>query len=264
MKNKKIIALALSASLFSATAAFSQTATPAAAPAPSGPGFNVAGGTLTLNLGVNSDYVFRGYEQNGGKPAVNGGFDFVRPLIGDTNIFIGNWDSMTKGGTPTVAGAHMENDYYAGLRRAFGSVSVDLGYISANYPSYTKSKATENPNFGEYYTKVSFAPDKQPYTLGFQYAINDTGGYLSAQPKKYIDKNYFELDASYDFGTFQTNASYGIFEKDTDTLTLTASKSFYDITFGASYINASKDNKTLSNLSKNTKEYFNLSASKTF
>ena len=58
------IALALAAM---AGAANAQTSAPAAAPEH----------TLTANVGIFSQYIFRGISQTAGKPALQGGFDYA-------------------------------------------------------------------------------------------------------------------------------------------------------------------------------------------
>src|ERR1700751_3732521 len=45
--------------------------------------------TLTANVGFFSEYVFRGIEQTGGKPAVQGGFDYTHP----SGFYVGTWAS---------------------------------------------------------------------------------------------------------------------------------------------------------------------------
>ena len=45
--------------------------------------------TLSANVFLVSDYFFRGITQTWGKPAVQGGFDFVH----DSGIYLGTWAS---------------------------------------------------------------------------------------------------------------------------------------------------------------------------
>ena len=45
--------------------------------------------TLSANVFLVSDYLFRGITQTWGKPAIQGGFDFVH----DSGIYLGTWAS---------------------------------------------------------------------------------------------------------------------------------------------------------------------------
>src|SRR5512140_3616978 len=61
--------------------AWAQTAAPAAASAPASPH------TVTGNVGITSQYVFRGLTQTDGKPAVQGGFDYAH----SSGLYAGTW-----------------------------------------------------------------------------------------------------------------------------------------------------------------------------
>jgi len=45
--------------------------------------------TLTANVGLYSEYIFRGIAQTGGKPAVQGGFDYAH----SSGFYAGTWAS---------------------------------------------------------------------------------------------------------------------------------------------------------------------------
>ena len=113
----------------------------------------------------------------------------------------------------------------------------------------------------EYYGKLTIAPDKQPYTLGIAYYVDDTGGYKIQN--KDVGGNYYEINATYNFGPAQGLVSYGVFENETKTTTVSVSKEIIGIGFTLSYINAEKDDNTLSALNKN-RDYVTLSAKKVF
>ena len=80
------VAAAALAALF-AGSALAQTPPPAAAPAPAPapePDF-----TFTSNVGLFSQYVFRGISQTNEKPAIQGGFD----LGHKSGLYVGTWAS---------------------------------------------------------------------------------------------------------------------------------------------------------------------------
>src|ERR1700693_4589763 len=79
----RLLAAALS-SLFAGTV-FAQATPPAAEPPkPPEPDY-----TITGNLGIYSQYIFRGLTQTDQKPAFQGGFDFAHK----NGIYLGTWGS---------------------------------------------------------------------------------------------------------------------------------------------------------------------------
>src|ERR1043165_6505878 len=78
-------AKALAVAAFLPAAVLAQTPPPAPAPAaPPAPDY-----TLTANVGLFSEYIFRGISQTGGKPAVQGGFDWTH----SSGFYFGTWAS---------------------------------------------------------------------------------------------------------------------------------------------------------------------------
>jgi uncharacterized protein (TIGR02001 family) len=67
---------------------------------------------LTGNLGLTSDYRFRGVSQTQNAPAVQGGIDYAH----SSGLYIGNWNSSVSSQVYT-AGAGVENDLYAGYKK---------------------------------------------------------------------------------------------------------------------------------------------------
>ena len=65
--------------------ATAQTPAPAATPAPA----PAPEHTLTANVGIFSQYIFRGLSQTAGKPAIQGGFDYAH----SSGFYAGTWAS---------------------------------------------------------------------------------------------------------------------------------------------------------------------------
>jgi hypothetical protein len=107
---------------------------------------------------------------------------------------------------------------------------------------------------------LTVAPAKQPYTFGLAYYVDDTDGQKNETSK--VDRNYYEVNAGYNFGPVQGFASYGVWDKETKTTTLSLSKEFIGVGFTASYISADKEG-SLSGLDKD-RDYVTLSAKKVF
>ena len=87
--------------------------------------------TIEGNITLTSDYVFRGVSQTAESPAVQGGFDISGDLL-----YAGVWGSNANysNGTDAGDGASGEFDFYVGLTKDFGSMSLDLGAVHYDYP----------------------------------------------------------------------------------------------------------------------------------
>lgn len=105
------------------------------------------------NVGLATDYTFRGISQTGEGPAVQGGFDYTNDIF-----YGGVWASNVD-----AAGANLEVDVYAGLKPTFGAVSTDFGVIGYFYPQ-AKDQGGEL-DYAEVYAKASFSP-AQGFTVG--------------------------------------------------------------------------------------------------
>jgi uncharacterized protein (TIGR02001 family) len=92
-----------------------------------------AGGKLewTANFGATSDYIFRGFSQNGREPAVQGGLDVSYGMF-----YAGTWVSMVNFDPPGVTAieAGTEVDVYAGFKPKWGDITFDFGVIGYLYP----------------------------------------------------------------------------------------------------------------------------------
>jgi len=213
----------------------------------------VGKGSLTFNAGINSQYISRGVDQNKDKVSPFVGADFTYP-ISSINFYVGAWTAAQD--NVTGAGGQ-ERDYYLGLNTTAGLATFDVGYISYNYPG---APTKDIKQYGEWYGKITLAPEKKPYTFGAAYYMDDTDGVKSGT--KTLDKDYYEFNATYDFGPVQSQIIYGVLDNDTTTKTVSISKELATVNFTFSYINAEKDS-SVSNLNKN-RDYLTLSAKKTF
>ena len=207
-------------------------------------------GTIAFNAGYNTSYIWRGLDQNGGSGAPYIGADLSTPL----GIYIGTWTSAAGGNASSHS---QEVDIYAGIKKSFGPVTVDIGVIEYRYPG--GDSASSPINFTEGYVKLNVAPDKAPFTIGAAYFEDDTKANQGTRGTT-AAKSYQEVNATYDFGMFQSFVSYGEYKNTTDVTTLTLSKSLFDLGFALSYIDS---NKAGANGSTN-REFAVLNVSKTF
>lgn len=86
--------------------------------------------TYTANFGVTSDYIFRGFSQSSGDPAVQGGVDMTYKWF-----YVGAWASSInfgRDGQRRIASS--EVDLYAGIKPVVGRFTFGLGVIYYMYP----------------------------------------------------------------------------------------------------------------------------------
>ncbi len=88
---------------------------------------------ITGNFAVTSQYVFRGFAQTAENPTIQAGVDLTYKLF-----YAGMWASgLDFGRDPIRPGqdiAHVEIDYYAGIKPVLGRFTFDFGGIYYTYP----------------------------------------------------------------------------------------------------------------------------------
>jgi len=84
----------------------------------------VALAEVTANVGVTSNYIWRGVTQSGNDSAVSGGLDYGH----DSGIYVGTWTSSL------AYTGNYELDLYAGYAGEAGGFSYDVGLIQYMYP----------------------------------------------------------------------------------------------------------------------------------
>lgn len=107
--------------------ALAQTPAPAAPPPPD----NV----VTANVGIFSEYIFRGITQTAGKPAVQGGFDWAH----SSGFYAGTWGSNISWleDFGLYSKSSLEWDFYGGYKNTFPGAEdffYDIGTIYYYYP----------------------------------------------------------------------------------------------------------------------------------
>lgn len=144
--------------------------------------------TVTANVGLVSNYVYRGITQTVGKPAVQGGFDYAH----SSGLYAGVWGSNVSWitGSGATGDASLELDTYFGFKNSFAEdFSYDVGYVRYNYlgtytPPATYAKADTEEIYGALGYKWVTA--KYSYSLGKFLTVPGASG-----------TNYVELNANY-------------------------------------------------------------------
>lgn len=175
------------------TPVFAQTAPDAEATPPA---------PLTANVGLFSSYRFRGIDQTYGKPALQGGFDYVH----SSGLYVGNWNSNVQSGAGYPDG-NLEMDFYGGYKSSFGDFGIDVGALYYYYPGSQARGLTGGRTTGPVDNKELYiAGSWKTVSLKWSYAIDDyfstrgvnSSGALNNQRTR--GSNYLDLTATYDLG----------------------------------------------------------------
>jgi uncharacterized protein (TIGR02001 family) len=158
-----------------------QAADPAPAPEPES--------TLSFNLGVVSEYRYRGIAQSAKMPALQGGFDYADK----SGAYIGSWassitwikDSDPKG----AAKGPVEIDIYGGYKGALSDdVAYDLGVLQYWYSGNNLStvKGFVDANTFEVYGALSMGA----FTAKLSNSTGNLFGYVNSKNSRYLDVSY--------------------------------------------------------------------------
>lgn len=155
--------------------------------------------TVASNVGIVSDYLFRGISQSHGKPAVQGGVDYSH----SSGFYLGAWGSSITWVKDWLGKGRTEIDLYGGYKNSFagGDWNYDFGAIAYNYPGKGAAIATvlANPNTQEIYAGLGYKWLSAKYSYATSsHFIGWFGG--TALNKNTRGSDYLELNANYDLG----------------------------------------------------------------
>ena len=176
MKTMKTLAVAIGAALgataFPALAADKAPVTvinvyeegaPAAAPAEAPAAAEAESPhSLSANVAMTTNYMFRGVSQTDNGPAIQGGFDYEYTPYG---LYAGVWGSNVS--SEGYAGASMELDLYVGWKPTWDKLSFDIGYLRYQYPGTD----FDDNNTNEY--KLGLSYETEYFTPGFTVSYSD-------------------------------------------------------------------------------------------
>jgi len=135
----------------------------------------------SANIGVASQYVFRGLTQTNGRPALQGGFD----LNHDSGLYGGVWMSNVSwiGDTNPAASASLEADFYAGWKPALTDwLNGDIGVLRYAYPGSYPAGMTHPDT-----TELSLGLDAKWITFKYSYSLGNTFGAADTRGSSYAD-----------------------------------------------------------------------------
>jgi len=181
MKLKSNLLLAF---LATSSAAFAQTA-------PAAP-------EVTYNVGVVSQYRYRGLAQTKGQPALQGGVDYANA----NGYYAGAWASQIKwikdsSGQPSSSDNYSGNtelDLYGGYKFESSGVAYDFGFLRYQYVGNDLGKSTiyKNANTNELYAAATVGA----YTFKWSYSLSELFGTPNSK-----NSDYYDLTANFDMGS---------------------------------------------------------------
>jgi uncharacterized protein (TIGR02001 family) len=146
--------------------------------------------TFTGNVGIFSNYIFRGVTQTSEKAAVQGGFDYAHA----SGFYAGTWGSNVSwlSDSGIYNASSLELDLYGGYKGTFGKsdFGYDVGAIYYYYPG-DANPGVISADTAEVYGAVSW----KWLTAKLSYAVTDYFGYVDSKGTYYAD-----VSASYPIG----------------------------------------------------------------
>lgn len=138
--------------------------------------------SLSANVSMTSDYVFRGISQSSGDPAIQGGFDYSH----SSGFYLGTWGSNVSWikDFQGYQNGSLEVDLYGGFRNAIGDTGVnyDVGVVTYMYPG--EKAAAPDADTTEVYASLGW----KWFTLKYSHSTSSgTFGFANSRGSNYLD-----------------------------------------------------------------------------
>jgi len=156
----------------------------------------VAESPLTSNVGITSNYIWRGKTQSSDDSATSGGIDYAHA----SGFYAGTWVSSVGGNS------QYEQDYYLGFSGKAGELSYDVSYVMYTYPVGEKVYS----DFDEVIIKLGYGPVSFTLapTVGKESDPSATG-------TKYEDDVYMAISAEFEVKKdLMLGLTYGVYDFD--------------------------------------------------
>jgi uncharacterized protein (TIGR02001 family) len=187
---KTILAAAVLSALGAASNVMAQAAAPAAPASPH---------TISYNVGLASEYSYRGISQSDNKPALSAGADYSHA----SGLYLGTWASTITWleDTGVYDKSKLELDLYGGYKLEVAKdTTVDVGVLKYVYPG-DKVAGAVHPNTTELYAALNY----KTYGVKYSHSVTNLFGFADSKNSQYLDL-YANIDIAE--GT-QLNLHYG-------------------------------------------------------
>jgi len=133
---------------------------------------------VSYNLGVTTDYRYRGISQTRLKPALQGGADYTN---NPTGLYAGTWLSTIKWIKDAGGDSNVEWDIYGGKR---GNITSDITYdVGGLYYLYAGNDLPTNANTFEVYGQLGYGPAYVKYS----HSLTNLFGTPDSKGSGYLD-----------------------------------------------------------------------------
>ena len=182
--HKSLLSVAVLAALSIPTLSFAEDAAPVAA-APAAPY------TIAYNVGLYSQYIFRGLTQTGEEPAIQGGVDFTH----SSGFYLGAWASNISWleDDGLYKNSSLELDLYGGYASTIGDTGIgyNVGLLQYIYPGDKQPSVYDRAETTEIYAALSYAWVQAKISVAASdlFGVKDSDG-----------SYYAELNANYPIG----------------------------------------------------------------
>jgi uncharacterized protein (TIGR02001 family) len=156
---------------------------------------------LSANIGVQSNYIWRGMTQSDNKPSLQAGVD-----VDSHGAYVGSWIATIDFNDDN----NYELDLYGGYSNSFKMLNYDVGYI------YYKYDGTDNIDFSEIYINLTH---QIMFVDGLEASITYTKGLNNSPDNK-------NVALTYDAKVLTISGSFNDYDTYVKTYTLGISKSF--------------------------------------
>lgn len=170
-------------------------------------------GDFSANVGLFTDYTFRGISQTTEKPAIQGGIDYsIDTGMEGLGFYLGTWASNVDFNDGNEAS--IEIDWYGGVSKTFGGVDVSAGFLYYTYPGAADSL---NYDFLEGTLSLGYGINDN-FSVGFGYNFtgdnfgsSGTAHYVSGSAEYSVPISGMDLtlDAAIGHQSIENNAAFG-------------------------------------------------------
>ncbi|MDO8825188.1 TorF family putative porin [Methylophaga sp.] len=213
--------------------------------------------SVTANVLLGSDYIFRGASQTDNNPTIQGGLDYGHA----SGLYVGAWASNVDFGNGETADedeAKSEFNLYGGFASEIGETGIgyDIGAIRYYYPGLGGSA-----DFNEIYGSLSYS--------FFTFGIAHTGNVFNGGEDATYYNIAFEYGLPYDV-TFMAHIGYQDFDNEDqdgpsyNDYLIGVSKTMFDLDFALTWTDTDSDGEDFAGDKDLVDNIFTVSVSKSF